>query len=147
MSDRFNALRSSVNQSWGTPNNIFEPLNIEFKFTVDAAADENNALLPKYWTELDDGLIQNWNNEIVWCNPPYGKLQIDFIRKAASSTGTSVLLIPARTDTKVWHECIHNKSNVEIRFVKGRIKFKGASQFAPFASAVVIFNPSKVEKC
>lgn len=143
MPDQFDALRSSTLMTWGTPPSIFNPLHDEFNFTIDAAANKKNALLPRYWTEADNALIQNWDDERVWCNPPYGKAQADFIRKAAASKGLSVLLIPARTDTKVWHECIHGNPRVELRFVKGRIKFVGPVMApAPFASAVVIWQPS-----
>jgi site-specific DNA-methyltransferase (adenine-specific) len=142
--DSFGALRSSANHEWGTPRAIFDPLHAEFGFTVDAAASAQNALLPRFWSYMDDGLAQDWDNEIVWCNPPYGLAQRDFIRKAAESRGTSVLLIPARTDTRVWHEFIHGMA--EVRFLRGRVSFIGnpatqqPSKLAPFPSAIVVFR-------
>jgi phage N-6-adenine-methyltransferase len=139
MTDQFTALRSSVNQAWGTPRSVFDPLNAEFDFTIDAAASAENALLPRYWDLAQNALFQDWDSERVWCNPPYGEAQRDFIRKASRSRGLSVLLIPARTDTSIWHSCIHGKA--EVRFVKGRIRFEGAPHNAPFASAIVIFRP------
>jgi site-specific DNA-methyltransferase (adenine-specific) len=48
------------------------------------------------------------------------------------------MLIPARTDTKYFHEYIYNKA--EIRFLKGRLKFGGHSNSAPFPSMVVIYK-------
>lgn len=141
MVDQYEALRSSVNQSWGTPRTVFDPLHREFAFTVDAAASSENALLPRYWDLEANALFQDWDNERVWCNPPYGEAQRDFIHKASRSQGLVVMLIPARTDTSIWHSCIHGKA--EVRFVKGRIKFNGAPSCAPFPSAVVIFNGDK----
>ena len=138
MIDQFEALRSSANHEWQTPPHIFAPLHEEFGFTIDGAASKANALLPRFWSYMDNALIQDWNPERVWCNPPYGAAQLAFIRKAAASSGLSVLLIPARTDTRIWHECIHGKA--EVRFLKGRVQFVGARYNAPFASAVVIFN-------
>ena len=139
--DRFDALRMSTNNEWGTPRRIFDPLHAEFGFTIDAAASAENALLPRYWDLAANALFQDWDTERVWCNPPYGNAQRDFIHKASRSRGLAVLLIPARTDTSIWHSCIHGKA--EVRFVKGRIQFVGAKWNAPFASAVVIFNGDK----
>ena len=56
---------------------------------------------------------------------------------------TVVMLLPARTDTKWFHEYIYHNS--EIRFVKGRLKFGEAKNAAPFPSMVVIFKGKKVD--
>ena len=123
---------------WQTPPEIFDPLHREFGFTIDAAATKENALLPRYWTKEDDALVQDWGGERVWCNPPYGKFQIPFIRKAAQRKAEiAVLLIPARTDTLIWHECIFGVA--EVRFIKGRIRFDGKFR-APFPSALCIYQ-------
>src|SRR5215472_16441556 len=49
----------------------FLPLNAEFGFTLDVAADGKNARCAKYYTREDDGLAQPWAPQIVWCNPPF----------------------------------------------------------------------------
>lgn len=54
---------------------------------------------------------------------------------------TVVLLIPARTDTKYFHNYIYHKS--EIRFIKGRLKFGNSKNPAPFPSMVVIYKGDK----
>lgn len=84
----------------------------------------------------------------VFCNPPYGRNVIKWVRKAAEEAAngaTVVMLIAARTDTKFFHDYIYNKSNVEIRFIKGRLKFTdehgNSRDPAPFPSMVVIFRP------
>ena len=134
-----NGLFSSDKHDWQTPPDVFEPLHSEFGFTVDAAANACNAMLPRYWTPEDDGLAQDWTGERVWCNPPYGREQKAFIRKAAEcKADVSVLLIPARPDTAAWHDWIFPFA--EVRFIRGRIKFIGGASAAPFPSAVVIFR-------
>lgn len=81
----------------------------------------------------------------VFCNPPYGSEIKNWVKKCSEEgkkeNTTVVMLIPARTDTKYFHEYIYNKA--EIRFVKGRLKFTGVqagSGAAPFPSMVVIFK-------
>lgn len=78
--------------------------------------------------------------EIVFVNPPYSKIK-EWVKKAyeeAFKPNTIVvLLIPARTDTKYFHEYIYNRS--EIRFIKGRLKFSNSNP-APFPSMVVIYR-------
>jgi phage N-6-adenine-methyltransferase len=142
MHDQFEALRSSANHEWGTPRHIFDPLHEEFGFTLDAAASDDNRLLQRYNTKDAPGRY-SWIGERVWVNPPYGTAQLWFIEKARAMTERSltplvVMLIPTRTDTKVWHRCIHGKA--EVRFVKGRIQFVGSRWNAPFASAIVIWR-------
>ena len=88
---------------------------------------------------------------MFFCNPPYGREIGNWVKKAydeslVNTNGVIVLLIPARTDTRYWHDYIFNKAS-EIRFLKGRIKFElnGASKkSAPFPSAVVIYRSNDV---
>ena len=132
-------LFSSKKTDWQTPRSIFVPLHDEFRFTVDAAASKQNAMLSKYWTEEDNALTKDWTEHNVWCNPPYGRASSSFIKKAAEcEADVAVLLLPARTDTIAWHNYIFPRA--EIRFLKGRIKFEGADNSAPFPSAIVIFR-------
>ena len=81
---------------------------------------------------------------IVWCTPPYGREIGSGVRKASFASGggaTVVMLIPARTDTKWFHDYIYKRDNVEVRFVKGRLKFGNSKNSAPFPSMVVVFKP------
>jgi len=139
-------LFSSEKQDWCTPQQFFDELDAEFHFVLDAAATHQNSKCKRCFTPEDDGLIQNWDmGGAVYCNPPYGKEIGLWGKKAyeeAQKGTTIVMLIPARTDTKYFHEYIYHKA--EIRFVKGRLKFtdengtpKGT---APFPSMVVIYN-------
>jgi phage N-6-adenine-methyltransferase len=152
---------SSGKDDWGTPPQIFNPLNAEFGFDLDAAANFQNHKVdrwfgpsaPDYLSDAPDALAVEWSEyaATVWCNPPYSRgLQKKFIAKAAAErlNGiTSVLLLPARTDTVAFHSYVWDQFNhqpcvgVEVRFIKGRIKFVGAKHGAPFPSMVVVFRP------
>lgn len=134
---------SSATDNWATPQDFFDKLNAEFHFDLDVCADEINHKCDKYYTKEQDGLCMPWKG-IVWCNPPYGREIGKWVRKAlfASVGGsTVVMLIPARTDTKWFHDYIYKRDNVEIRFVRGRLKFGNSKNSAPFPSMVVVFNP------
>lgn len=133
---------SSATDNWSTPQDFFDKLNDEFHFTLDVCADENNHKCEHYYTKEIDGLIRPWIGT-VWCNPPYGRKIGEWVRRAlfASVAGnTVVMLLPARTDTKWFHDYIYKRDNVEIRFIKGRLKFGGCKNSAPFPSMVVIFR-------
>ena len=133
---------SSKTDLWSTPWNFFEKLNDEFHFTLDPCSTHENAKCYKHFTIEEDGLLQDWGNEVVFCNPPYGRQIKDWVKKAYEESQkdntTVVMLIPARTDTIYFHEYIYHKA--EIRFIKGRLKFGDAKNAAPFPSMVVIFR-------
>ena len=75
-------LFSSKNQKWETPQWLFDKLNNIYHFTIDVAADITNNKCSRYYTEIDDGLIQDWSNEVVWCNPPYRSSNSEMGRKS-----------------------------------------------------------------
>lgn len=134
---------SSATDNWSTPQDFFDKLNDEFHFTLDVCADENNHKCEHYYTKEMNGLSHHWIGT-VWCNPPYGRKIGEWVRRAYISSqigsATVVMLLPARTDTRWFHDYIYNKSNTEIRFIKGRLKFGGCKNSAPFPSMVVIFR-------
>ena len=133
---------SSKTDLWATPNDFFDKLNDEFRFTLDPCSTHENAKCYKHFTEEENGLLQDWGNEVVFCNPPYGRQIKDWVKKSYEESQkdntTVVMLIPARTDTIYFHEYIYHKA--EIRFIKGRLKFGNAKNSAPFPSMVVIFE-------
>ena len=129
----------------GTPQKFYEKLNDEFHFTLDPCSTHENHKCDKYYTQEDDGLSQDWSNEVVFMNPPYGREIKYWIQKAYEESlkgATVVCLIPARTDTTYWHNYIFGKAS-EVRFVKGRLKFGDGKNSAPFPSAVIVFDNSK----
>lgn len=132
-------LFSSKTDCWATPQEFFDRLKAEFDFQLDVCALPENAKCERYFSPDMDGLVQNWNGT-CWMNPPYGRTVSRWVQKAYESSlegATVVCLLPARTDTRWWHNyCMKG----EVRLVKGRLKFGGANWCAPFPSAVVIFG-------
>lgn len=109
---------SSKSDMWETPQYLFDELDKEFHFTLDVCATPENAKCSNYYTKEQDGLAQPWKG-VVWCNPPYGRQISQWVRRAwiSSACGTTVvMLIPARTDTRWFHEYIYNKRK-EWKFV------------------------------
>lgn len=150
---------SSAKEDWETPQDLFDELNEEFEFGLDAAASETNAKCP-FWISKGPDLDSlsptvQWRvppGFAVWLNPPYGRGLKKWVKKASETAraGTTVvMLIPARPDTRYWAEYIWNheyhrpREGVEVRFLKGRLKFGGAKSGAPFPSAIVIFRGVK----
>lgn len=139
-------LKPPITNVWATPQWLFDALDKEFGFTLDPCSDGENAKCAKFYTELEDGLLQNWGTEIVFMNPPYSNVG-DWMRKAygASQEGATVVcLVPSRTDANWWHDYAMKG---EVRFIRGRLRFGderkrfGGSGGAPFPSAILIFRP------
>ncbi len=131
---------SSNTNEWSTPLSFYRGLQKEFNFTLDPCATKENAKCDKFYTKEDNGLGKSWENEIVFCNPPYGREIGKWVKKCyeESEHALVVMLIPSRTDTRYFHDYIYHKS--EIRFIKGRLKFGDSKSPAPFPSMVVIFD-------
>ena len=131
MSFNTKGLMSSVKQDWSTPKDFYDELDKEFKFDFDPCP-----LNPSF-----DGLEVDWVGS-VFVNPPYNNQRAFFEKglKELEKGNVKVLvfLVPARTDTRLFHELIYNKA--EIRFIKGRLKFGGVSGSAPFPSMVVVYR-------
>jgi phage N-6-adenine-methyltransferase len=133
-------IQTTNREDWETPQALFDQLNAEFRFTLDAAALPSNAKCAPYYTPEDDGLSKPWTGS-VWCNPPYGKQIADWMRKvweAAQAGATVVLLVPSRTDARWFHDYALKG---EVRFIRGRLRFGGSTENAPFPSVLVIFRP------
>ena len=137
---RFNrVVFSSATDNWSTPQDLFDKLDKEFHFTLDVCASGDNAKTCEFISKSMDGLSQKWDG-VCWMNPPYGRKIINWVKKAydESLLGTTVVcLLPSRTDTRWWHDYVMKAK--KIRFIKGRLKFGGSKNSAPFPSAIVIF--------
>jgi len=143
-------LFSSDSAEWETPWELFNQLNDEFGFTLDVCATPENAKVPNFYTKADDALKLRWRGT-CWMNPPYGRDIGKWISKAWGESffgATVVCLLPARTDTRYFHDYIWDAENhrpragVELRLLKGRLKFGGAENSAPFPSMIVVFRPT-----
>jgi len=131
---------SSQTDMWATPQEFFDKYNKQYEFQTDVCAIEENAKCNVWYSPEVDGLSQDWHG-VCWMNPPYGRGIIKWVRKAYESSlqgATVVCLLPARTDTAWWHDyCMKG----QIEFIRGRLKFGGSKNSAPFPSAIVIFKP------
>ena len=135
---------------WWTPPELFNVLNQEFKFDLDAAASAENALCNDWIGEDEDALVTPWDGNRVWCNPPYGKgwgsdSLTHFVKRGYEQSqeiqNTVVMLRPAYTDPKYWSNFVMKAH--EVRFLKGRLQFLdgGKSKMsARFPSVVVVFK-------
>ena len=130
-------LFSSASDNWATPQDVFDRLDAEFNFELDPCADDQNHKCARYFTKAQDGLIQDWGGARIFCNPPYGRDIGKWVEKC-SKQDLAVMLLPARTDTRWFHEFIYEKA--EIRFLKGRLKFGDSKNSAPFPSMIVVFR-------
>ena len=124
---------SSATDCWSRPKDVYDDLDKEFAFTYDPCPlnfKENN--LGKRWGGM------------VFVNPPYSDIKT-CARECHIQWqlwSTVVMLIPSRTDTRWWHDYIMKAT--EIRFIKGRLKFGGSEDSAPFPSCIVIFKAAGV---
>jgi len=137
---------ASKKQDWETPDDIFEPLNKEYNFTLDAAANANNTKCLQFLSYPEsNAMLFPWGNHRVWLNPPYGRgySLAQWVKRSydQSTHGALVcMLIPARTNTNWFHDyCLKYG---RIKFIRGRPKFGGAKHGLPQPLCVVIFGPS-----
>jgi phage N-6-adenine-methyltransferase len=162
MNGKDTACFSKNSDEWETPQWLFDLLDQEFRFDVDAAATEENAkcffrfddALDRPWYEGDDPELKDVLEFIgiggvartFWLNPPYSKIGA-FMKKAYEESlkgATVVCLIPCRTDTRYWHDYVMKAH--EIRLIQGRLKFSNSKTSAPFPSCIVIFDHNKYDK-
>lgn len=135
-------LFSSATDEWSTPQHIFDEWNRDYHFDLDVCATPENAKCKKFFTRADDGLAQVWTGS-CWMNPPYGREIGLWVEKAWRSVDKEqadfvVCLLPARTDTKWFHDYCWKYGRVY--FIRGRLKFGGATNSAPFPSMITVFG-------
>lgn len=150
---------SSGKDDWETPDDLFSEYDQKYHFRMDLAANFSNRKCIAWLgpgSHIEDALSVSWQPFLklgnCWLNPPYSRsLQKKFVEKAAAEAseyfakvvGTCepihniVCLLPARTDTALFHDVI--AAYGEITFLRGRVKFKGAKAGAPFPSMIVVF--------
>lgn len=132
-SSKFKSLFSSKKQDWRTPKALYRQLDAEFNFDFDPCP-----VNPSF-----NGLVVAWKDR-NFVNPPYNEVE-KWIQKGFFEFKKGklvVFLVAARTDTKWFHRYVlpHAK---EIRFLKGRLKFSGCKDSAPFPSMVIVFGERK----
>lgn len=132
---------STASDDWSTPQDFFNKMSFQYgPFDLDVCASFENAKCEKFYDQSTDGLTQTWGGR-CWMNPPYGRTIGQWMRKAYHESLLGVLvvcLVPARTDTAWWHDYAMKG---QIAFLRGRLKFGGHQNSAPFPNAVVVFTP------
>lgn len=138
-----------------TTPEVFDPLHARFSFTVDVAASEHNAKLPRFFSLDEDGLEQTWEGERVWCNPPYSNIA-PWIEKAWAESDRAeliVFLLPAnRTEQTWWQDMVEpyrdrSESSLRVEFLRGRLRFiargkteVGPNERPPFGCCLLIWG-------
>lgn len=133
-------MMSSKTDEHSTPQDFYDSLDTEFNFRLDPCATEGNKKCPEYYTREENGLRQIWRGP-VFMNPPYGRTIGDWVDKAIDTFQKGelvVCLLPSRTDTRWFHKLLD--LGQEMRFIKGRLKFGGAKNSAPFPSVVFVLR-------
>lgn len=159
------SVKTGGRDDWPTPVSLLTALREEFGlFDLDAAACWDTAVAPLYYgpdqanPRWRDALVLDWGADwpewetkwTVFLNPPHS-LVAQFVAKAAEQYErwpgmTIVMLLPARTDTRWFHQFLWDRERycprpgVQVRFLKGRLTFMGAEHPAPFPSMVVVLN-------
>lgn len=129
---------TSNSDEWATPKGLFDEVNKRYRFILDAAATKENSLCNIFYTKEANSLEQAWYNS-TWCNPPYSQCK-EFVKKASEEHKKGiqvVMLLPARTDTKWFHDYLYNKPGIRLEFIKGRLKFSESKNSAQFPSLLV----------
>lgn len=138
----------------GTDPAFFDALQKQYGFTLDVAASSANARCERYFSKFDDGLSQSWEDERVWCNPPYSDIR-PWVAKAWQESRRCpviVLLVPAnRTEQKWWQELVEPYrdrpgSPLLVEFLAGRLRFVkanqdriGANERPPFGCCLLVW--------
>ena len=135
---------SSATPEWATPRGLLADLAERYgPFDLDPCATPESAAAPRFFTKADDGLSKPWTGR-VFMNPPYGREIPRWVAKAWEESRANadivVCLLPARTDTRWWHDHVMRVWPDGITFLRGRLRFGGAKNSAPFPSAVVVFR-------
>lgn len=142
------------------PDGEFWAFDRRFHFTIDAAASDKNARLPRYWTRAHNALRLPWADERVWCNPPFSDLR-PWVEKAWEERNAQliVMLLPAnRTEQPFWQDLIEARrdqagSPLRVEFLANRLRFYrpgqsliGLDERPPFACCLCIWQWQKFQQ-
>lgn len=122
------------------------------KFDLDVCCSQENIPAIKYFIDgQKDGLAEPWE-KLNWCNPPFDEC-IKWIKKAYEEQqkgNETVMLIPARTETKYFHDYILSNPNIHIHYLRKGESFINPDTYEPMgvfknALALVYFNKNNKE--
>jgi hypothetical protein len=148
MTRNLDALMTSESTQWLTPKPFVDRVERALGGQIDLDPCSNSHLTPNvraldHFTVDDDGLAQEWHGA-VYMNPPYGDEIAAWTTKLAGEyhagrVTKAIALLPARTDTRWWHQSAPNL----ICYIEGRLRFSGSKNSAPFPSAVWFFGDQR----
>ena len=110
-----------------TPAYVLNPVRADLGGVIEldpCTTPENPVGATRFYTPVEDGLVQPWNAETIFVNPPYGKAREPWVERciAAAADGRKVvLLIPAHPDTRIFQHA-HETSDAVV-YVRERVKF------------------------
>lgn len=133
---------AATRDDWETPPELFHPVDAEFRFTLDAAASAENRKCTRFLTAQDDALSMEVRDEVIWCNPPYGRgldLWCDAFARWALNGCTVVALLPNSTDTR-WFANVWTWAD-EIRILSGRVNFVGSRGGNTVGNILAVYRP------
>jgi len=125
-------INKSKTDVWSTPPDLLQALKEEFGELYDPCPVCEDF-------RMFDALGSSWA-EKNFINPPYSEWA-KWVKKGYEESlkgKLCIFLLPVRTDTQAFHDYIIDQA--EIRFLKGRLKFGGGKQPAPFPSMLVIYR-------
>lgn len=114
-------------QDYCTPLAFLDAVKKRFNikdFSIDLATSCKNAIVPAYYTEHHNALLQDWNvGGVAWCNPPYKKITL-WVKKALkeSRNGQKILmLLPASVGSNWFRDYVFEKT--PVLYLNGRLAF------------------------
>lgn len=145
----FSSVRNSAPKArddWQTPDVVIEAVLKVGNIELDPCTSyENPTGADRVFTIAENGLEMPWDvaeDAVCYVNPPYSNVALWARRAACGWAGSTILLIPARTDTRYWFDSVWSFASM-ICFWKGRLKFKGGDSCAPFPSALALYTENE----
>lgn len=129
MMEKLKVCFSHNSDDWSTPDDMYKHF-----------IDDLGCVDPCPLYSENDNLNNIYTNSKIYINPPYSKIDkwVYFIDENLKKGCTIYLLIPSRTDTKYFHKLMSfDNVKSDLYFIKGRLKFGGSKQSAPFPSVLI----------
>ena len=140
---------------WGTPSKYLTPVREFFGGVIQLDPCSNRYSIVdavvEYSLPYQDGLLESWDFETIFVNPPFGRDPVrgtrigDWLQRCASMPKADVLaLVPVATNTGHWKKYVYGKasaicflSDTRLRFL---IKGKEEGTGAPMACAMIYWG-------
>jgi len=135
--------RGESKQDYGTPRNFIEAVEKRFgPIALDLAASADNAKAPKYFTQADDALSQDWSklDGLLWLNPPFADIA-PWAKKCAASASvrTRIILLTPASIASNWY-WDHVRANAIVYAISPRLTFEGTEDPYPKDLMISVFG-------